>query len=124
VGRLPPVFVFCFLLLLAGAHIDRERVITTPTREEYRGLEFGAPICGVSIVRAGESMEKALQQCCRSIRLGKILIQRDEETCLPKVSKRRVVSSLGARRGDSPLLWCSSFTPSSRRTLSAAMSSC
>ena len=35
--------------------------------------------CGVSIVRSGESMEKALQDCCRSMRIGKILVDSDAE---------------------------------------------
>ncbi|KAA8904579.1 hypothetical protein TRICI_005449 [Trichomonascus ciferrii] len=36
-------------------------------------------------MRAGESMEQGLRDCCRSVRIGKILIQRDEETSLPKL---------------------------------------
>ncbi|KAJ4306518.1 Uracil phosphoribosyltransferase, synthesizes UMP from uracil [Collariella sp. IMI 366227] len=42
-------------------------------------------ICGVSILRAGEAMEQGLRECCRSVRIGKILIQRDEETAQPKL---------------------------------------
>ena len=30
-------------------------------------------------------MEQGLRDCCRSVRIGKILIQRDEETCKPKL---------------------------------------
>jgi hypothetical protein len=97
---------------------DTDLVITTPTQTQYPGLEFGAKICGVSIVRAGESMEKALQQCCRSIRLGKILIQRDEETALPKV---RFEDKFRRRR---LLLRHSSSTRSCRRTLSGATCFC
>lgn len=33
----------------------------------------------------GEAMEKGLRDCCRSIRIGKILIQSDEETHEAKV---------------------------------------
>ncbi|CAG8777438.1 4565_t:CDS:2, partial [Dentiscutata erythropus] len=33
----------------------------------------------------GEAMEQGLRDCCRSVRIGKILIQRDEETALPKL---------------------------------------
>jgi uracil phosphoribosyltransferase len=61
----------------------KEVKIKTNTDSEYTGLNFGSPICGVSIVRAGESMEAALLQCCRSVRIGKILIQRNEETAEP-----------------------------------------
>ncbi|NXG16646.1 UPP phosphoribosyltransferase, partial [Grallaria varia] len=34
---------------------------------------------------AGEAMEQGLRDCCRSIRIGKILIQSDEETQRAKV---------------------------------------
>ena len=30
--------------------------------------------------RSGEAMEKALQDCCRSMRIGKILVDSDIET--------------------------------------------
>jgi uracil phosphoribosyltransferase len=46
---------------------------------------FQGKICGVSIMRAGEAMEQGLRDCCRSVRIGKILIQRDEETAQPKL---------------------------------------
>lgn len=36
-------------------------------------------------MRAGEAMEQGLRDCCRSVRIGKLLIQRDEETALPKL---------------------------------------
>lgn len=36
-------------------------------------------------MRAGEAMEQGLRDCCRSVRIGKILIQRDEDTCKPKL---------------------------------------
>lgn len=51
----------------------------------YQGVGFEGKICGVSIMRAGEAMEDGLRQCCRAVRIGKILIQRDEETALAKL---------------------------------------
>ncbi len=36
-------------------------------------------------MRAGEAMEQGLRDCCRSVRIGKILIQRDEDTSKPKL---------------------------------------
>lgn len=59
--------------------------VVTPTGETYEGIKFLGKICGVSIMRAGESMEQGLRDCCRSVRIGKILIQRDEETSKPKL---------------------------------------
>jgi uracil phosphoribosyltransferase len=62
-----------------------EHVVTTPVGHTYNGLMFQGKICGVSIMRAGEAMEQGLRDCCRSVRIGKILIQRDEETSQPKL---------------------------------------
>lgn len=59
----------------------------------YEGVGFEGHICGVSILRAGEvssyarrhglqvlelgqAMEAGLREVCRSVRIGKILIQR------------------------------------------------
>lgn len=50
-----------------------EKVVTTPTGLPYRGVAFQGRICGVSILRAGEAMEAGLRECCRSVRIGKIL---------------------------------------------------
>lgn len=57
----------------------------TPTGTVFEGVKFEGKICGVSIMRAGESMEQGLRDCARSVRIGKILIQRDEETAQPKL---------------------------------------
>ena len=62
-----------------------EKSVTTPVGRTYLGVKFQGKICGVSIMRAGEAMEQGLRDCCRSVRIGKILIQRDEETCQPKL---------------------------------------
>jgi uracil phosphoribosyltransferase len=50
--------------------------VTTPTGANYDGVGFEGRICGVSILRAGEAMEAGLREVCRSVRIGKILIQR------------------------------------------------
>lgn len=57
--------------------------VITNTGETYFGARFSQKICGVSIVRAGESMEAGLRSVCRGCRIGKILIQRDETTAEP-----------------------------------------
>jgi len=54
--------------------------VTTPTGCHYDGLRYNKGNCGVSIVRSGEAMEKALQDCCRSMRIGKILVDSDSDT--------------------------------------------
>lgn len=42
-------------------------------------------ICGVSILRAGETMEQAVCDVCKDIRIGKILIQTNQQTDEPEV---------------------------------------
>jgi len=61
------------------------RTVHTSSGLQYEGLQFDKGNCGVSIIRSGEAMEQGLQDCCRSIRIGKILIQSDEED--PDVAK-------------------------------------
>ena len=39
----------------------------------------------MSILRAGETMEPALESVCKDVRIGKILIQTNEETFEPEV---------------------------------------
>ncbi|KIJ64672.1 hypothetical protein HYDPIDRAFT_28604 [Hydnomerulius pinastri MD-312] len=54
---------------------------------KYDGVGLEGMICGLPIPRAGEAMEGGLREglSTRSVRIGKILIQRDEETALPKL---------------------------------------
>ncbi|KAL6050891.1 Uracil phosphoribosyltransferase, synthesizes UMP from uracil [Balamuthia mandrillaris] len=63
----------------------KEKVVTTPTGEIYKGVEWASGLCGVSIVRAGESMEAGLRAVAKSVRIGKILIQRNEDTAEPQL---------------------------------------
>ena len=49
-------------------------------------------LCGVSILRAGETMEPALESVCKDIRIGKILIQTNEETSEPEVGDQHLIS--------------------------------
>ncbi|PHJ24886.1 uracil phosphoribosyltransferase [Cystoisospora suis] len=58
--------------------------VVTPLGATYHGVSFSSKICGVSIVRAGESMENGLRAVCRGCRIGKILIQRNEDTGMPE----------------------------------------
>ncbi len=42
-----------------------ERCVVTPTGSSYMGVNFARKLCGVSIIRSGESMENALRACCQ-----------------------------------------------------------
>lgn len=74
--------------LLIAAALDllpTERLtIRTPTGWTYEGRRQVKPVCGVSILRAGASFETALRRAYgENLSMGKLLIQRNEETSLP-----------------------------------------
>ena len=64
----------------------QEVAVDTPQLMQYAGKRLDCEtICGVSILRAGETMEPALAEVCKDIRLGKILIQTNLDTGEPEV---------------------------------------
>ena len=75
-----------------------EQEIVTPTGEPYSGLKFLKGNCGVSIVRSGEAMEQGLRDCCRSIRIGKILVQKDEDTHDARVVYAKFPEDIACRK--------------------------
>lgn len=78
-----PTFFLSLLCHFSNADVGRntglnhlptlEKTVNTPTGLPYTGVSFQGRICGVSILRAGEAMESGLRECCRSVRIGKIL---------------------------------------------------
>eukprot|EP01121_Diplochlamys_sp_Union-15-3_P005980 TRINITY_DN1635_c0_g7_i2.p1 TRINITY_DN1635_c0_g7~~TRINITY_DN1635_c0_g7_i2.p1 ORF type:complete len:222 (-),score=39.34 TRINITY_DN1635_c0_g7_i2:124-789(-) len=75
----------------------RDKTVITPTEAEYKGVEFTSRICGVSIVRAGESMESGLRAVCKAVRIGKILIQRNEGTAQAKLFYAKLPEDISSR---------------------------
>nr|XP_020463778.1 uridine-cytidine kinase-like 1 isoform X2 [Monopterus albus] len=66
-------------------------VVQTPQGEDYEGRTFqGKQITGVSILRAGETMEPALRAVCKDVRIGKILIQTNQDTGEPELHYLRL----------------------------------
>ncbi|ORZ16265.1 uridine kinase [Absidia repens] len=59
--------------------------VTTPTGELYQGVAFTSQICGVSILRAGGTMEEGLRRVCNDVTIGKLLIQTDPSTGEPQL---------------------------------------
>ncbi|KNC51448.1 uracil phosphoribosyltransferase [Thecamonas trahens ATCC 50062] len=55
------------------------KTVITPTGDEFVGLSWASSICGVAVIRSGESMEDALRSVCGPVRIGKILIQKNTE---------------------------------------------
>ncbi|XP_043962338.1 uridine-cytidine kinase-like 1 isoform X2 [Gambusia affinis] len=65
--------------------------VETPQGTVYEGKRLsGQRITGVSILRAGETMEQALTAVCKDIRLGKILIQTNHDTGEPELHYLRL----------------------------------
>uniref|UniRef100_A0A8C2ZTJ3 Uridine-cytidine kinase n=1 Tax=Cyclopterus lumpus TaxID=8103 RepID=A0A8C2ZTJ3_CYCLU len=65
--------------------------VETPQGGIYDGRRLsGKRITGVSILRAGETMEQALMAVCKDIRLGKILIQTNHDTGEPELHYLRL----------------------------------
>uniref|UniRef100_A0A4W3IPK0 Uridine-cytidine kinase n=1 Tax=Callorhinchus milii TaxID=7868 RepID=A0A4W3IPK0_CALMI len=69
----------------------RTCTVQTPQGEDYEGRGFdGKRITGVSILRAGETMEPALRAVCKDVRIGKILIQTNHSTGEPELHYLRL----------------------------------
>ncbi|XP_063219091.1 uracil phosphoribosyltransferase homolog [Bacillus rossius redtenbacheri] len=73
-------------------------LITTPTNAVYEGLSYQKGNCGVSIIRSGEAMEQGLRDCCRSIRIGKILVESDADTHEARVVYARFPEDISRRK--------------------------
>ncbi|KAH7976146.1 hypothetical protein HPB52_009333 [Rhipicephalus sanguineus] len=64
----------------------QDATVETPQGISYNGKRSAAgKICGVSILRAGETMEQALCDVLKDVRLGKILIQTNQSTGEPEL---------------------------------------
>nr|CAG4650327.1 EOG090X09VM [Sida crystallina] len=72
--------------------------VITPIGCPYEGLRFEKGNCGVSIVRSGEAMEQGLRDCCRSMRIGKILIDSDHDTHEAKVVYAKFPEDISKRK--------------------------
>ena len=57
-----------------------EKIVETPTGSSYVGVDFCRAICGVSIVRSGESMETALRNCCKGAIIVSMSMGKEKST--------------------------------------------
>ncbi|KAM3839435.1 uridine-cytidine kinase-like 1 [Vipera latastei] len=65
--------------------------VQTPQGQDYEGCTYsGKQITGVSILRAGETMEPALRAVCKDVRIGTILIQTNRYTGEPELHYLRL----------------------------------
>nr|VDD01611.1 unnamed protein product [Brassica oleracea] len=63
----------------------------------YSGVDFCKRLCGVSVIRSGESMENALRACCKGIKLGKILIHREGDNGQQQLRYEKLPSDISER---------------------------
>ncbi|XP_048067215.1 uridine-cytidine kinase-like 1a isoform X4 [Megalobrama amblycephala] len=72
-------------------HHHQACTIQTPQGQEYNGRRFsGKGITGVSVLRAGETMEPALRAVWKDVRIGKILIQTNLDSGEPELHYLRL----------------------------------
>uniref|UniRef100_A0A8D1IB72 Uridine-cytidine kinase n=1 Tax=Sus scrofa TaxID=9823 RepID=A0A8D1IB72_PIG len=73
------------------AYHHQDCVVQTPQGQDYAGKCYaGKQITGVSILRAGETMEPALRAVCKDVRIGTILIQTNQLTGEPELHYLRL----------------------------------
>lgn len=60
----------------------------------FSGKRNTAQICGVTIMRAGETMEHALRAVVKDCKMGKILIQTNEKTMEPELFYLRLPKNI------------------------------
>lgn len=71
-------------------------VVETPTAKMYEGLKTAAQIVGVSILRAGGTLEVGLRRVLGDIAIGKILIQTDPSNGEPQLHYCKLPQSIHA----------------------------
>jgi uracil phosphoribosyltransferase len=73
----------------------------TPCSASEEGVLGPDPtqICAVSIVRSGDALVEAVREVEPAVRVGKILIQRDEDTALPHLLYTKLPPGMDALHG-------------------------
>jgi uracil phosphoribosyltransferase len=74
-----------------------EVTVTTPTKCTYNGVKWTGKICCVPILRSGEAMENVLRDVCKDVRVGKILIQRNEDDASAVLYYHKLPSDIADR---------------------------
>ncbi|KAI9320463.1 uracil phosphoribosyltransferase-domain-containing protein [Dichotomocladium elegans] len=88
--RLSTLISECALNLLPY----EEKTVRTPAGAEYKGTVLATKICGVSILRAGGTLETGLHRVYNDAVIGKILIQSDPSTGEPQLHYCKLPSNI------------------------------
>lgn len=75
-----------------------EQTVTTPNGSLFQGQQLTEPLCGVSIIRAGESFEGPLREVLPGVPIGKMLIQRDKRSKRPDLLYSHLPQDVAYRR--------------------------
>jgi hypothetical protein len=67
----PTIFLHVFKIFLF-----LPQVVKTPSGHDYVGAELALPLCGVALIRGGESMEVPLRSVARDVAFGKMLVRK------------------------------------------------
>lgn len=68
--------------------------IESPNGDQYMGCKRNEDICGVAVMRAGETLEKSLRGVVKDCKIGKILIQNNQITNEPELHYLRFPKSV------------------------------
>ncbi|KAJ3164481.1 Uridine-cytidine kinase-like 1 [Geranomyces variabilis] len=72
--------------------------IPTPVPNQiYKGVVWKGEVCGVSIIRAGLTMEQGLRSVVKDIPIGKMLIQTDQSTGEPQLHYCKLPADITSR---------------------------
>merc|ERR1711991_379641 len=82
----------------ALSYLPAEEVdVETRVGDTYHGVKWTRDLCGVSILRAGAAFESSLRAVLLDCVIGKILIQRDEETAEPQLFYAKLPEDIADR---------------------------
>ncbi|KAJ1346542.1 hypothetical protein KIN20_001359 [Parelaphostrongylus tenuis] len=73
----------------------RDVEIELNSGQRVKGRRQCAQICGVAIMRAGETMENSLRAVVKDCKMGKILIQTNDKTLVPELFYLRLPKDIG-----------------------------
>uniref|UniRef100_A0A1I8A2X2 Uridine kinase n=1 Tax=Steinernema glaseri TaxID=37863 RepID=A0A1I8A2X2_9BILA len=78
----------------AMEHMNYEKVTVETTNGSYEGCRLTDEICGISIMRAGETLEKSVRSVVKDCKMGKILIQTNQKTMEPELYYLRLPKNM------------------------------
>uniref|UniRef100_A0AC34QT02 Uridine kinase n=1 Tax=Panagrolaimus sp. JU765 TaxID=591449 RepID=A0AC34QT02_9BILA len=79
-----------------ASYIDVD--VEQPNGQIYSGKKKSLDVCGVAIMRAGETLETALRSVVKDSKMGKILIQTNELTQVPELYFLRLPKNLNKHK--------------------------